>query len=416
MPMTATPSTLGEAFEQSYRRFAERPLLSWRGTTVTYGNVDLAARRLAAAYRRMGVVHGDRILCQLPNRAEILVSAAAAWKLGAIHVGADKDLTAVEVRSLLRWLRPTVAVVSGRMAGELSPPDTADPDRAGPMVVVCEGGTALGRARPWSELLEGTEELEAPSPLSPDDPAVILLTSGTTGRPKGVIRRQGQLLSHWTTTATFLEASPADRHLAQLPLSHGFGFGLAVAAVLTGGHLYLVDRFVAEEIFELVTAERITILNGTATHFDRLLKGFDPSLHDVSSLRAGAGSATRFPVTVLSGIFNQLGMRFVHTYGCSEGLGWKTVDREEILRGSAGSPPADHIRIVGPDGQPLPPGQVGEILVRKTHPVDYWGQPEATGGGDADWHSMGDLGLIGEDGLLFISGRVGHQVIGEGSG
>jgi acyl-CoA synthetase (AMP-forming)/AMP-acid ligase II len=412
--MPVMPSTLGEAIGLSYQRFSDRPALSWQGATTTYAELGQAVSAVAAAYRALGVNKGDRVLCQLPNGPEILTSAMAAWKLGAIHVGADRDLTAVEMRALAGWLRPALVVSDPRSSASLAPGMVPDADRdLSPSVLVLDaaGDVRIGVGYRWSALVAGPGDGGDAAPLALDDPAVILLTSGTTGRPKGVVRHHGQLLTHWTTTATMLEASPTDGHLAQLPLTHGFGFGLAVAALLTGGRLLPVDHFSASETLALIGLEKVTVLNGTPTHFARLLDVHDPSIHDVASLRSGAGSAARFPVPLLRRMFETFDLRFVHTYGCSEGLGWKTVDRNEMLKGSAGKPPPDRVQVVGPNWESLPPGDVGEIVVRKTHAVEYWGQQEAAAPpGDGGWHRMGDRGSIDEAGLLYVLGRAVHRV------
>lgn len=406
-----TADTLGEELERSYAIFADRPAIIWNGTTITYREFDAAANRLADSYRRLGVTKGDRVVCQIPNGPEFLMSAAAAWKIGAVHVGADRDLAPVEVVRLVEMIRPSVLITSGR-GGRDGPSLIGLLRKAADRVtIVCDGPGAPAQCLCLSELV--AERLIAadtsPVQLWPEDPAVILLTSGTTGQPKGVIRHHGQLLHHWSRTARLLMASPEDRHLVQLPLAHGFGFGLAVAGLLSGGLLVGVDRFSAEPTLDLIDKEKITILNGTPAHYKLLLDSLDRSRHDVSSVRCGSGSAARFPPGLLARIFDEFGMDFVHTYGCSEGLGWKTTDKDEMLRGSVGRPPPNNVRVVGPGGKPVPPGEVGEIVVRKTHRVEYWGKPPP-GSADPVWHHMGDLGRFDHEGFLYVLGRKSLQI------
>lgn len=413
--MNTDRATLGGAVDTALKRFAEYPALSSSQGTRTYARVDAAAAQLASAYRALGVGRGDRVLCHLSNRPELLIAALAAWRRGAIHVGADKDLTAPELGQLVQHLTPALLITEGAENHATADRVAAARD-AHPRVHVatCNEDAHVPGCHSWSDLdtLAGADEHPAATGLDPNDPAVILLTSGTTGTPKGVIRYHGQLLDHWTKTATLLRASPGDRHLAQLPLSHGFGFGLAIAGLLTGGSLILVERFSPQDTIPIVGNERITVLNGTPIHFRLLLDCLDPTRHDVSSLRVGAGSGARFPPQLLQAIFDQLGMDFVHTYGCSEGLSWKTTDKDEMLRGSIGRPPSDRFQVVGPDGASLPPGEAGDIVARKTHPVHYWPslEPAVDSASDPNWHYMGDRGVTDESGHLYVLGRAHHHI------
>lgn len=405
--------TLAAALKASCERFAPRAALSWPGGTMSYRVLDAVSTNVAEAYRELGIGFGARIVCQLPNRSEVLIAALAAWKRGAVHIGADKDLTGPEMASLVQWTEASAAVVQGEPRGSA----VVDALQQYPQTQLIVSGGSLGKndhCHQLSDLLKGRDSTAEPQQhqesVGPEDAAVILLTSGTTGTRKGVIRRQGQLLEHWTRTASLLGASPDDTHLVQLPLAHGFGFGLAIAALLTGGRLILVDHFSPVPVLRLIEEEGITILNGTPPHFRLLLDKLDRSVHDLSTLRIGSGSAARFQPNLLRGIFGDLSMDFVLAYGCSEGLGWKTSNREEMLRGSVGRPPPDRIRVVALDGSALPPGQTGEIQVRKTHTVDYWGEEDKAGEADPEWHRMGDLGRIDEGGYLYVFGRVKHQV------
>ncbi len=404
--------TLGGAIDASVKQNSDRPALSFNGTISSYKTLDAAASRLANAYQALGVSRGDRVLCQLPNHPEFLIAAMAAWKQGAVHVGLDRDLTPPEVGRTVELLTPTVVLTYGgpgrATAQFVSAAHNSDPHV---QVVVCDEGDPARGYYSLSDVMAAPADAGpwTKQALKPDEPALILLTSGTTGTPKSVIRYHGQLLDHWTKTAELLRASPSDRHLVQLPLSYGFGFGLAVAGLLTGGTLVLVDRFSPEETLQLVAGEQITVLNGTPTHFRLLLDRLDPMRHDVSSLRAGAGSAARFPPPLLERIFDTLGLDFVHTYGCSEGLGWKTRDKDELLRGSIGRPPSDRARIVGPDRRPLAPGEIGEIAVHKTHAVHYW-QETSGATRDPNWHYTGDRGTTDEVGHMYVLGRVNDQI------
>lgn len=224
---------------------------------MTYAMVDEAASNLADSYRKIGVRPGDRIVCQLVNRPEFMIAALAAWRCGAIHVGADKDLTASELGPLVDWLEARVAIVEGGARGVEVASTLLRQDARLEVLVARAEESGPPRSHPLPELLQRNEPR---APTSGDafvtrQPAVILLTSGTTGARKGAIREQGQLLEHWTRTAVLLGASTTDVHLVQLPLAHGFGFGLAIAGLLTGGRLVLIERFSAGHVMDVIPRE-----------------------------------------------------------------------------------------------------------------------------------------------------------------
>lgn len=410
------PDTLAGAIEATCTRFADRPALVSSDRSITYGELWHASGCLAAAWRRLGVGPGDRVVCQLPNCPEHLMTALATWRCGAIHVGTDMDLAPPELAWRVERTDAALVVASTkprRADAGLGGPDALTRLRAadpGVPVVVAgpdpggDGCTAI------SDLLEQPNPGEGREPgPAPEDRALIFFTSGTTGAPKGVVRHHGELLRGWSASGRRLEVRPEDVHLAQLPMAHGFGFGMAVVALLTGGKLVLQERFSAEQTLQLISKERVTVLHGTPVHFTLLTEALEPARHEVSSLRIGRASAARFSRGVLERVFERLGMDLELLYGCSEGLGWATRDRQDMLAGSVGRPPPDVVRVVNHHRQSLLAGELGEIACRKFRPVDYWGEPEA-GADDPDWYFTGDLGRVDADGRLFVLARIKQQV------
>lgn len=401
--------TLTEALAEACARWADRPALFAAGQSLSYGQLDKATRSLALGYRRLGLVPGDRVVCQLPNRSEHLISACASWQVRAIHVGIDLDLAPRELGSLLARIRPALVVVDEARADAIAAlgTDVVSPE----LRVMVVGDASHGHLSMSRTIEESSPEAmdESPAWPLPEDPALIFFTSGTTGAPKGVIRLHGQLRKGWQSVATALPCGPDDVHLGQLPLSHGFGFGMAVMALLSGGKLILEERFSPEEALQLIDEHRVSVLHGTPTHFALLTQLLDQSHHDVASVRVGMASAAAFPPKLLQQIFECFDMKLALCYGSSEGLGWATVDREEMLAGSVGSPPPEMVRIVGTDGRSVGPGALGEILLRAVHPVRYWDEPESAQ--RPDWYHTGDLGRLDASGRLYVLGRMRDQVV-----
>lgn len=411
-----TRSTLTDAVTSACTRWPGRIALQHGDRRIAYGELAALADRLAGAYLGLGVRRGDRIVCHLPNRPELIIAVLAAWRAGAIHVGVDPDAAPDEVE----W---RVATTDARVLVSFATPANGDADssiaahvgREHPKLRVVE--VARTQSLPgllrFEDVLEAAPDDAAPSAArpSPDDPALIFFTSGTTGSPKGIVRYHGQLEQMWRGVARRLDLRHDDVHLAHLPLSHAFGFSKAIMALMTGGRLVLIERFSPEQALDVITREHVSVLHGTAAHFTLLTDRLDPARHDVSSLRIGQGSATRFRPELVQRIYDRLGMELMLLYGSSEGLGCSTTDRADILAGSVGRPAPGDVRIVGPDHTPLPQGEVGEVACRRSHGFTYWGgdgaepPPE-----DPGWYYTGDLGRIDAEGRLFLLGRIPHEV------
>lgn len=413
-------ATLAAGLEAALRRWPDRPAITLGEATMSYKQLAQAAASLASAYRRLDIAKGDRVICQVPNRPEHLIALAAAWAMGAVHVGADHHLSGRE----LAWL-----AVETEAAAVIFAPLTGSADPFGPARAVQAASPATrivvaGGAAPWPDALSfatlasadgnETDRVWSDLPRS-DDAAVILFTSGTTGRPKGAVGLHGNLLQGWSGIAERLDFGPDDVHLAQLPLAHGFGLSMAVMALLAGGHLVLQERFSPEESLQLIGRHRISVLNGTPAHFRLLIARRGAARHDLSSLRTGVGSAARFPSSLLERIFRDLGMNLLLLYGSSEGSGVSTTDREEMLAGSVGRPEPGYVAILGEDGAALGPEEVGEIAFwRQDWPVRYWRQPRngspVAAQGDDGWYRTGDLGRLDSEGRLYVLGRKSHQI------
>lgn len=424
-----TGAALAPSLRAACERWPSRPAMTFRGHTVDYGEVWQRVLALAEAYRSAGITVGDRVVCQMPTCPEHVIAANAAWAVGAVHVGAHRDLTPAELGSLVRRTEAAAVVVQ-------PPPAVPDPAAAAravreanpAAVVIVHGHPPPPGCLRLSALLRGP----APDPCPPapaagpegaPDPALLVRTSGTTGEPKLVVETLPAL---WAKMAFFAEAvapRPADVHLLYLPIAHVFGLKLALLALATGGRLVLLDPFSPAEALRLVEAEAVTITAGSPTHLALLLDELDTGGYRVDSLRWVVTAAASLPPALVPQVYERLGVDVLSVYGCSEGFLTRTSDRDEIERGSVGStvfggsggqlpaPPDGRVTVLDlEDGSPLPPGHVGEIAFGAAQPVRYWGQPPAATDG---WYRTGDLGWMDDDGLVFISGRL-KEVVNRG--
>ncbi len=411
----AKGSVLAPTLEAACKRWADRIAVVHRDNALTYAELWERIVSLADNYRALGIRPGDRIVSQLPTCPEHLIALNAAWACGAIHVGADKDLTGPELTALVGRTEASAVVFQ-------PPPGLADPiaplravraDHPRTMTILhghppAEGHHAL------SELLASPRRGPLPpTPGAPDGTALLLLTSGTTGSPKAVMETLPALWAKMAFFAGALAPTPDDVHLMYLPISHAFGLKLALMALASGGRLVLLDRFSPQEALRLVGEEQVTVLPGTPTHLTLLLEALDPRQHRVASLRWVVTAAAPLPPRVLEAVYERLGVEILFVYGCSEGFVVQTSDRDEIRRGSVGravfrgpegTPPNGTVTILDPDrGTRLPRGEVGVIAFGASQPVRYWRQPAVATDG---WYRTGDLGYVDDDGRLYVTGRL----------
>ena len=399
---TWAPGRLAPTVQDACRRWADRPAITFDGRTLTYGAFGEGVARMAGAFMRMGVRPGDRIVCQLPNSPEHLMAVNAAWAVGAIHVGTDNDLTAPELAWLAAHTEAAVLLVGGADRGP------------GPV------REAVHRASPGTRtFVPGDPELAGADPLDdwaprhgPDDTSHLLLTSGTTGRPKAV---KETLPGCWGKMQFFVDAfrpGTDDVHLLYLPVAHVFGLRLALLALLTGGRLVLAERFSPRGALALAAAEGVTVLPGMPAHFTLLFDALDRGDHDLGRLRWAISAASNIPRPLVEEIYDRLGVDLLYVYGCSENFTILSTDREEILGGSVGrrvyvgppgTPPDGRVAVLDPAGDVLPPGEPGEIAFGARSPVRYWKAPDAATDG---WYRTGDLGRVDPDGRVYVLGRL----------
>jgi acyl-coenzyme A synthetase/AMP-(fatty) acid ligase len=405
----AQPGTLAQALDAACARWADCPALVSRHGTTTYAALGAAAQRLSVAYGVLGVQTGDRVACSVSNRPEALIALAAAWGRGAAHVGVDHGSTARELLAVVERTGARVLV--------LEPPRDGDPAAVVRtlqaahaelhIVLVGDEPAAGTRCLRFAHLTTGDGEEVHDCAPGPGDPALVFISSGTTGTPKATLGFHANLAERWRRLGGWLGFGPDDVHLAQLPLSHGFGLMMAVAALLQGGRLVLLDRFGVEEALAAIARERVTVLNGAPTHFRLLLDRLDPGRHETGSLQLSVGTAAAFPAPLVREIWARLGVRFMFMYGSSEGIGFATTDPDDILRGSVGRPAAGSVRVVDAARRPLPAGEIGELAFsRRVFPVRTWGEEPDAG----DWYYSGDRGRVDEDGRLYVYGRLKHQI------
>jgi acyl-CoA synthetase (AMP-forming)/AMP-acid ligase II len=417
------PDTLAGVLENAWQRWPERPALVYGDRKMTYGEMGRAVMTLADAYRRLGISRGERVLCSASNRPEKVMALAAAWACGAVHVGVDYQFTPSELSAVIELTQAGTLiyeVVDGGSDAFVGLEALQKDHPTLRIIIVSDRPIPKDYLTLWQLIEAGAVTEGLSDGPFPEDPALIFISSGTTGKPKATVGYHRNLCQRWSRLAGWFAFGPDDVHLVQMPLSHGFGLMMAVAGLCAGGKLVLLSQFSAEETLQVVTTEHVTILNGTPAYFKLIMRCLDPARHNVQSLRLSVGTAASFSPSLVRSLWHDLGVKFVFMYGSSEGVGVATTDREDILRGSVGRPEPGSVAIVGPDHSPLPRGEVGEIVFsRRVYPVRYWHEAgsasltavtrDATESGNS-WYYSGDLGRLDDEGRLYVFGRLKHQI------
>jgi len=408
---------LATLLDQGARRNGDGVALRLGERAHTYAELDERARRFAGWLRAQGVRPGARVGLLLPNVPEFPVAYHGALRAGAAIVPMNPLLRAREIayylqdsgaELLVAWHEQLDAAREGARA-------------AGVKRVVVAGGEADPRAGDIDSL-DAILAATAPSDLlvqrDPSDPAVILYTSGTTGRPKGALLTHSNLLWNAEISSELHTIGPADKLLGTLPLFHSFGQTCVLnAGFRHGAEVVLIPRFDAEAALDLLERHAVTVFIGVPTMYVALLNAESAARRDLSALRLCVSGGAAIPVEILRGFEERFGARVLEGYGLSETspvASFNHVERPS-KPGSIGTPIwGTEMRVADDAGVTLPPGEVGEILIRGHHVMaGYHNRLEETAAAiDADgWLHTGDMARMDEDGYFFIVDRKKDLII-----
>jgi len=399
--------------EESLAKFGEYVALHFEGRDFTNAEQERAASRIAHALRRLGVGPGDRVVVMLPNCPEVIQSYGGILKAGAVIVPVIFLLGPEEVAHILAHSEAKVVITSSDMLWKVEPQLGTLPSLRHVMLVDGGGeGRVLALGAEIASEPDGFETVER----SDDDIAVILYTSGTTGRPKGVALSHGNLAANARSAAALFELDREDWAVATLPLSHSYGLTLMNAGHLLGTRAVLLRWFHPEGVLQAIQDFRAVSMSGVPTMFVYLLNYPDAGRFDTSSMRVWGSGAAPLPVELVEPFERKFGGKLMEGYGLTEAAPVVSAHRLSGVRklGSVGQPiPGVEVTIRDDDDRAQPTGEVGEVCVRGANVMlGYYRDPEETvrtvrGG----WLRTGDMGRLDGDGFLFIVERKKDLII-----
>ncbi|MGI5128646.1 AMP-binding protein [Pseudonocardia sp. CA-107938] len=383
---------LGEAFARLARADPDRPAVTDADATVTRAELEASSNRLARAYAQLGVGVGDYVTIGLPNGIGFVEAALATWKLGAVPQPVSARLPDRELSAILDLAAPAL-VVGLDAPGRTTVPLGFRPDPAladGPLP------TVVGPS------------LKAPT------------SGGSTGRPKIIVSTQAPVLEQAVAIGLAVRVPVDGVALMPGPLYHNGPLVTATAALFLGCHLVVMPRFDAARTVELVARHRVDWLYAVPTMLHRMAKLPDLAAADLSSLQTVVTMAAACPEWLKRFWIERVGARtVVELYGATEAQAVTVIDGEEWLAhpGSVGRPVVGELSVRDGEGRELPPGEVGEVWMRRSEtesgPYRYLGaQPREAAGG---WQSVGDMGHVDVEGYLYLADRVADLILVGGS-
>ena len=400
-------ANLSSMLAQTAAKQGERPAIRLDGLVLSYAQLQDAAGRLTSLLRSLGIAPGDRVAAMLPNVPAFPIVFFGALGAGAVVGPMNPLLKSREIASYLEDSGAKVLFAWHSAAGEAA---KGAAETGVHVIEVHEPDLA-------ALLADVSPAAEIATPADEDD-AVILYTSGTTGKPKGAELTHANMHSNAELTAeTLLQNSPDDVLMGCLPLFHVFGLTCGLnAAVIVGCSLTLLPRFDPGHALEIIGRDKVTIFEGVPTMYAAMLHHPGSAQADFSSLRLCISGGAALPVEVLRGFEGAFHCVILEGYGLSETSPVASFNHPDKVRkpGSIGTPVVGvRMRVVDADGTEVPVGEVGEIAIAGHNIMKgYWRKPEATAEAITDgWFRTGDLARVDEDGYFYIVDRKKDMII-----
>lgn len=397
------------AAQDLWRHAAERPdevALRVGGKTWTYLELRNDVADVATMLTERGVERGDRVLVVLPTSAEFVLVYYGILSLGATAVTVNPLCTSPELEYYLTDAHCMLAI---GLDGSAQPLVEAA-DRVATARWLIQSGT-LGRVG-YPDLEPGVAQVDD------RDPAAILYTSGTTGRPKGAVLTHRNLIESSRAVAGVQENGPDDRMGTALPLFHVFGQVCVMGSIFhVGGSLSLLERFTAMDMLELAHEHALTAMAGVPTMWNEMLHApFPLETKALTPLRKCLTGGAPLPGPVNAAFEKRFGAHILDGYGLTETTGAATGRsvHHPFKEGSVGrAVPGTSIAILNADRVPVPVGEVGEVAIDGPGVMrEYLDKPDATEAVRAGrWFLTGDLGRMDEEGDLWIVGRLKDLII-----
>lgn len=405
--------TLPQAFHETASRASDKVALTIDGESATHGELDYCAARLGGWLEERGVGSGQRIILCGNNSINFVVAYMGILRAGAVVVPAGPGLTEPELRHFVEDSGASSALAEGDALDRLS---SIAKDGCHLLQLTSLRETEAEDVFTLERAISESEPLE-PGEAAGDDVAMLAYTSGTTGEPKGTPLTHANLLASLRGAMWAWRWSEDDVLVHALPFSHQHGLSGVQMTLLSGARAVVHSKFDPERFCSTVDSEKATAIFAVPAVYEKLVGWQGVKETHFSSLRLAASGSAALSPELARKVSSVLGQGVLERYGSTEsGLSVSNPYEREREFGTVGFPlPGTELSIVDEGGEPLVPGEAGEVVLRGPQVFSgYWERPEATEESffPGKWFRTGDIGSVDpEDGRLTITGRSKEMII-----
>jgi long-chain acyl-CoA synthetase len=375
----------------------------------TYKQFGDAVERTASMLTEKGIKKGDVVSLLMPNGVEYIIAYFACWELGALAGPINSLLKAQEIAYVISNSETKALLVNSQFLPTINSVREELPDLSNIVVFDDE-----------AEATQNVALRDRAVPLiGPDDEAIIIYTSGTTGKPKGCLLTHRNVISNARQISEWLGFGPSDRLLTIMPLFHMNAVSVTTMSALYAGASTVVSpKFSASRFWQIVSDYQITSFGSVATMLSMLLTTYPegvPEGLNTKQLRFAMCGSAPVPAETIKRFEKMFNCLVVEGYGLSESTCRSTFNPPDQRRraGSCGLPIGNEMRVVDDDDKDVPPGSLGEIVLRGENILKgYYKNPEATKTAFRNgWFHTGDVGYRDQDGFFYIVDRKSDMII-----
>ena len=451
--LTAPQTSLWMNLQISATRYPQKVALVFMGRTWTYSQLQLEAEKTASALRKMGVQKGDRVVLDMQNCPQLVITHFAILRLDAVVVPVNPMNRTEELKHYILDPDTKVAVTTADLAPELAAASNAlekkerlqhllvtqftdafDAANIGPEELPETWSVWLktvhalplledGQVHAWASALQDKVEL-GPVTAQSEDLAVLPYTSGTTGLPKGCMHTHGTIMHNAMSSGLWANGTPENKCLCVVPMFHITGMvSVMHATIFMGATLILMPRWDRDLAGRLISKWKVTHWTNIPTMVIDLLGSANMAQFDLTSLQNIGGGGAAMPEAVAQRLIDQFGLRYIEGYGLTETAAPSHSNPPDAPKKQCLGIPFMSVdaRVVDPETlKELPQGESGEIVMAGPQIFKgYWKRPEATASAffERDGKSFfrsGDMGRIDEEGYFFMTDRLKRMINASG--
>ncbi len=451
--LTAPQTSLWMNLQISAMRYPQKVALVFMGRTWTYSQLQFEAEKIASALRKMGVQKGDRVVLDMQNCPQLVITHFAILRLDAVVVPVNPMNRTEELKHYILDPDTKVAVTTADLAPELAAASNAlekierlqhllvtqftdafDAANIGPEELPETWSVWLktvhalplledGQVHTWASALQGEVAL-SPVTAQSEDLAVLPYTSGTTGLPKGCMHTHGTIMHNAMSSGLWANGTPENKCLCVVPMFHITGMvSVMHATIFMGATLILMPRWDRDLAGRLISKWKVTHWTNIPTMVIDLLGSTNMAQFDLTSLQNIGGGGAAMPEAVAQRLLDQFGLRYIEGYGLTETAAPSHSNPPDAPKKQCLGIPFMSVdaRVVDPETlKELPQGESGEIVMAGPQIFKgYWKRPEATADvfferDGKSFFRSGDMGRIDEEGYFFMTDRLKRMINASG--